>query len=187
MIPGGAGAPAAAHSARIAARTASAVSGRPSCWSSPSRGAGAADQRLGGGHAPLGRALGAADALELGRRLGAAARLDRLRVDLDADAALAQPVGERHRQVAGHDGRLDPPAPDGPQRHLELRLVARRAVGEHLVEAELVDAAAARRPGSASAIRARLERAGEDRGAAVLDGHQQSSTISSGTSCRTAG
>src|SRR5215216_4916204 len=56
-------------------------------------GGGGADQRLAGGHAALGGALGAADALQLGGRLDAPAGVHGLAVDVDPDAGVAQLVG----------------------------------------------------------------------------------------------
>ena len=97
---------------------------------------------------------------------------DGLLVDLERDPVVAQPVGERDRQVAGHDGALDLPAPDGAQRHLQLGLGAVGAVGEHLVEPEVVEQDELG-VGQGLADAGRLERAGEDRGAAVLDHDQQ--------------
>ena len=58
-------------------------------------------------------------------------------VDVDGDALGAQPVGERHRQVAGDDGLLDPPPPERSNRRLELRLVGRHPLGDQVVEPEL--------------------------------------------------
>ena len=69
MMSGGAGAPAAAQASRIAARTRSAVSASPPCAQLAALGSALAQHRRGGRHARLGRALGAANAGQLGRRL----------------------------------------------------------------------------------------------------------------------
>jgi hypothetical protein len=138
----------------------------------PVGGRGAADQRLRGGHATLGRALGATDALELGARLDAPAGLDGLAVDLDRDARASQLVGQRHGQVGGHRRALDPPPLHGAQRDLELRLLARPAVNEHLEEPQLLaqhHVGVGERVGDPG----RLEQAGEDRRAAVLHDDEQ--------------
>ena len=99
----------------------------------------ATDELLGGGHPGLGGALGAADAGELGRALGAAAGLDRAPVDRDRDALPAQPVGECDGQV-GRNGRvLDLPPLQRPDRGLQLGLVARHARFDEIEEAEPVE------------------------------------------------
>ena len=92
--------------------------------------------------------------------------LDGLGVDVDRDARAAQLVGDGDRQVGRHDRLLDPPALHRAQHDLELRLVALDAVGEQLVEAELVEQdqlGVGGRLGDPGG----LERAGEDRGLAV--------------------
>ena len=77
MMSGGAGAPSAAQAARIAARTVLGGERLAVAEQAAAVALGAADELLGRGHAGLGGALGAADAGQLGRRLDAAAGLDR--------------------------------------------------------------------------------------------------------------
>ena len=106
MMSGGAGAP--GGGARLADRGAHGLGGErlavvrePPVARSASRisAAPAAMPRLGG-------ALGAADALELGRGLGAtAAPRRRAASTVDADAVAAQAVGDRDRQVGRDDRR----------------------------------------------------------------------------------
>ena len=107
------------------------------------------------GQAGLGRALGAPDALELSRVLHAPPRLHRVRVDRDADARGAQPIGDRHRQCrrarrppSGPTARpRAPPSPDRRSSNDEPLL-------HQLVEAEVLGEQQLRRraapPGSAS-------------------------------------
>ena len=174
MMSGGAGAPAAAHSARTASRTASAVSGSPVVVQQP---VAARSRRLisalAGRHPALGGVLGAADALQLGGGLRAPAGLDGLGVDLDP--ARRRRAACRRPRRAGRAGTI---ACSIPHRWTARRTTSSSAssrvdaVGEHLVEAELVEQdelGVGHRLGDAGG----LERAGEDRGAAVLDRDQQ--------------
>ena len=95
-----------------------------------------ADQLGGGRHRRVGGRLGAADALDLGRRLRAPRVDERLRVHHELDAPGPQVVGEAEREL-GRDER----APDAEPRartpgELEVDLVARQSLGEQVVGAE---------------------------------------------------
>jgi hypothetical protein len=100
---------------------------------------GAANERLGGRHASLSRALRTADASQLRRVLDTAACLHRSGVDFDANARVAQSVGDRDRQIARNDRIPEAPPSHGGDRRLELGLIARHAVLHELVEPKLVE------------------------------------------------
>src|SRR4051812_30172680 len=132
---------------------------------------GPADELLGALHPRLRGVLRAADALELGVALDAAPGLDRLRVDVDVHAFVAQSVGDRDGQVGRDDRRVDAPAAQRPDRDLELGVVARHALLDELVEPELADV---EQLGVGQHLRdaLRLERIGEDELVAVA-GHEK--------------
>ena len=103
------------------------------------------------------------------------------------DAGAAQLVGDRDGQVGRHDRLLDPPPLDGAQDDLELRLVALDAVGEHLVEAELVEQDELGVGQRVSAMRADSSELVRIEVRPFSTATSSGSMISSGTSCRMAG
>ena len=112
------------------------------------------------GHRRLGRAHAAPDAGELGRRLPTPSQVEQLRVDLQPDAAGAQLVGDREREVARHDRLLQAGVPARADDALAERVVEGRAAGQHLLQPELLEGqhlVAAERPHAR-----RVERPRED-------------------------
>ena len=92
-------------------------------------------------HARLGAALGAADPLELGLGLDAAAAREQLAVGAQLDAVLAQVVGELERERRRDDRRGDPELAAGAQHDLVVGLLARHAAVQEVVHPELLERA----------------------------------------------
>ena len=130
MTSGGHGAPFSAHAARSASRTCSARSGSPSSSSRPSAPASAREQVSRGGHPGVSGGLCGADALELGRRLRAAALVDRGVVHGEDHAVPAEDVPEPEREVAGHHRLVEADLLHGPG----LRLTAGFGPGHPLLD-----------------------------------------------------
>jgi hypothetical protein len=90
------------------------------------------------GHPHLRGLLGAADPLELGRRLHPPPRFERPCVRRERDPVGAQPIGHQHRELGVDDRRGDPHPRGGAAGELELELAHRDAALPQLAESELV-------------------------------------------------
>jgi hypothetical protein len=162
MMSGGAGAPAAAHASRTIARTRSCGQLLAVALQQPvGARAGLAQHRACRGHAGVCGRLRAADSRQLGRRLRAAAHLERRAVDGQLDTVCAQPVGDGERELGRHERRVHAGATNGARHHLELGIVAWHPAADQVEEAELVHQHELRvRQGPRDALA--LEHVGED-------------------------
>lgn len=112
------------------------------------------------------------DALKLGALLDAAPSGDRGVVDRQRDPLGAEPIRDRHGEVAGDDRLADPQLPDCPQHDLALGVEACHPVlhqRPHAQVEEVHDRGVRQHGGDPVALQPR----GEDRRAAVDLGHQQ--------------
>ena len=89
-------------------------------------------------HRRLGRALSAADPLQLGRVLHPPAPRELLAVDGQLETCRAQVVGELDGKARRDDRGLDADRAAGAFGHVEVELVARHALVEQLLPAQLV-------------------------------------------------
>src|SRR6185437_9331509 len=87
----------------------------------------------------LARALGPANAFDLGRVLRPAAVVEQIPVDRELDAVRAQMVGETQRKRRRHARVLDAQLTASAHSDLELHLPALLALCEQLVEPELLE------------------------------------------------